>query len=302
MIRYERPVSLSARWARRLARLAFLAFVGALLAHRFGGLATPGFLAVALGSALVCGLAVLLAVVGFIRLWQVAALGGFASFSALVYAALPLGAVGYGLTLYLTRPAIYDVTTDIATPPPFLVARTEPQGWLAQRPVEVLPQDRQAQLAAYPGVTGRRYDGALDRVFQGVKAVAAQTGLRIVAEEGAENARADLEDLSVEPDRDAPRDSAPAIVPVPSARPDTIAPDLPTGLRQSDILVQGEWRTLISGFRFDVAVRLREEAETTFVDLRVASRYGPHDLGLGAAFADRFLHTLDAELLGIAGD
>ena len=38
-----------------------------------------------------------------------------------------------------------------------------------------------------------------------------------------------------------------------------------------------------------------------FVDIRVASRYGPHDLGFSAALADQFLEALDSELLGIAG-
>ncbi|MNL88500.1 hypothetical protein D3C87_2182490 [compost metagenome] len=49
-------------------------------------------------------------------------------------------------------------------------------------------------------------------------------------------------------------------------------------------------------------IRLREEAETTLVDVRVAARYGPRDLGIGADIAQHFLTALDAELLGIAGD
>jgi len=37
------------------------------------------------------------------------------------------------------------------------------------------------------------------------------------------------------------------------------------------------------------------------VDVRVASRYGPHDLGLSADIAENYLKALDSELLGIAG-
>ena len=48
-------------------------------------------------------------------------------------------------------------------------------------------------------------------------------------------------------------------------------------------------------------IRLREEAETTFVDVRVASPYGQHDLGFSAGIAEEYLKALDAELLGIAG-
>ena len=49
-------------------------------------------------------------------------------------------------------------------------------------------------------------------------------------------------------------------------------------------------------------IRLREEAETTLVDVRVASRDGDRDLGAGVAYIERYLRALDAELLGIAGD
>ena len=55
------------------------------------------------------------------------------------------------------------------------------------------------------------------------------------------------------------------------------------------------------GLRFDVVIRLREDAETTSVDIRVVSRYGSHDLGLSNRIAEDFLDRLDTELLGLAG-
>ncbi len=300
MIKYERPISHAALWARRIARFSFGFFVVALLAHRFGPLTTPHFLAfcgVAAGLAL---LAVVLAIIGFIRLWQVAAIGGVAAFSALVYAAGPLGFAGVELAAYFSRPAIYDVTTDMQAPPSWIRPPDAAQGWL-RRAAEVTAEDRAAQRVAYPGLTGRRYDGALDRVYQGVRNVTEKTGASITAEEGVENTKADLEDLVVKPETE-PRDSEPDSVPIPLSRPDVIVPgEMSPGRRSSDVLLQGEWRTLVTGMRFDVLIRLREEAETTLVDLRVASRYGPHDLGLGADFAESFLKALDAELLGIAG-
>lgn len=300
MIKYERPISHAALWARRLARFSFGFFAVALIAHRFGPLTTPHFLVfcgMAAGLALV---AVVLAIVGFVRLWQVAAVGGIAAFSALVYAAGPLGFAGVELAAYFSRPAIYDVTTDTQAPPSWIIPPDAAQGWL-RRAAEVTAEDRAAQRVAYPGLTGRRYDGALDRVYQGVRNVVETNGVTITAEEGVENTQADLEDLIVKPEAE-PRDSELDSVPIPLSRPDAIVPgEMPPGRRSSDVLLQGEWRTLITGLRFDVLIRLREEAETTLVDLRVASRYGPHDLGIGAAFAESFLKALDAELLGIAG-
>jgi uncharacterized protein (DUF1499 family) len=51
---------------------------------------------------------------------------------------------------------------------------------------------------------------------------------------------------------------------------------------------------------FDVVIRLVEEEETTFVDVRSAARFGGPDLGLNVQVIEGFLRALDAELLGIA--
>lgn len=307
MIRYERPVSRAAALALRLAQLAAVLFLMSLAAHRFGPLATPQFVALALLSGLFALVAVALALAGLVNLWRIAAVGGLAAMGALVFAALPLGALGYGLSLYFTRPALHDVTSDTLDPPLFISAPVADQLWL-NRPATVSALDREAQIVAYPALTGRRYDGALDRVLEGVKTVAAAENLTITADRGLEALEPDTP--PVEERRDAPAnaeagDAVPDDVPVPLARPEPAAPvDLAAVAlagRPGDILLQGTWKTPIAGFGFDVAIRLREEAETTSVDIRVVSRYGSHDLGLGAAYAEHFLRALDAELLGIAG-
>lgn len=308
MIRYERPVSHAARLSLRLAQLAAVLFLMSLAAHRFGPLATPHFVALALLSGLLSLVAVVLAMAGLVSLWRVAAVGGLASMAAIVFAAIPLGAIGLALSLYFTRPALHDVTTDTLDPPAFIMAPQADQLWLS-RPQSVSPLDREAQIAAYPALTGRRYDGALDRVLEGVKTVATAEGLTLTADRGLEALEPDTpplsdDDSAADPAKN-PADAVPDDIPVPIARPEPAAPiDLAAAAlagRPGDILLQGTWKTPIAGFRFDVAIRLREEAETTFVDLRIQSRYGSHDLGLGADYADRFLRALDAELLGIAG-
>ncbi|PII38895.1 membrane protein [Sinorhizobium meliloti CCBAU 01290] len=300
IVRYERPFSYAAHWARRIARIAFIVFLLSLLSHRFGPLTTPHFLALALIAGGLALLGVVLATIGLTRLWQVAAIGGTASVSALFYAAVPLGFLGYGAVQYLTRPALYEVSTDTLTPPPWIRTPATAESWLGRKRA-VTREDREAQVEAYPGLTGRRYEGALDRVFQGVRKVVEQTRIATTAEFGADNARADLEDLAVRR-AGGEANAGPNVIPVPTARPTQLVDDGIPGRRSSDVVLQGEWRSLVVGFRFDVLIRLREEAETTFVDLRVASRYGRHDLGMGAMFAEEFLRDLDAELLGIAGD
>lgn len=303
-IRYDRPVSHAAYLSGRLGQFAFLLFLVVFVAHRFGFMATPYFVALMLLSVAFAALAILFAAIGLGRLWQVAAKGGGAAVKGIVYALPPLLLFGFATYDYLRYPPIHDISTDVIDAPPWLEAASVDQLWL-RRPAEVGPEDREAQMLAYPALTGRRYDGALDRVYQAVSKVAQQQGITIVKTEGVEKTETDIGDL---PAKEEPKDGEEEAVadtldnvPVPLPRPE-LEEEAPLFGRDSDVLLQGEIRTLVLGLRFDTIIRLREEAETTLVDIRIASRYGPHDLGMGADLAESYLKALDVELLGIAGD
>lgn len=309
-VRYDRPVSRSAFLARRLALFSLGMLLIVVLAHRFGPLATPDFVLLVLVSAVPAALAVPLALLGLARLWQIGALGGVASAWALIYAALPLALPGYGYYLYVTKPKLTEVSTDLADRPAF-ISEAEVVQHLLPRP-ELLANADEAQLAAYPGLNGRRYEGAIDRVYEAVRTVAAQNRLVVTASRGEEYG---LPELELRPTTESPAEaegegaaaSAPEALPesgpLPTARPEpsTMAP-LADGEPQGTARLQFSTRTFVLGLPFDAVVRLREEAEMTLVDIRVASRYGPHDLGISDEIAEGFLHALDAELLGIAGN
>lgn len=298
-VRYERPVSRAAYFARRIAIFAFFLFVVAWGLHRFGPMSTPSFLAVAITAALLCAFSAYLALVGIGALWFKGARGGKASAAALFFAVLPLAAFAYGVANYVNLPPIYDVSTDTADPPDWLDVPDADQSWLgARRPVTAA--DRQAQTARWRDLTGRRYDGALDRVYTAARKVAVEQGLDIRFERGAPELA-----LQEVPESEAGKEEAVPdaldYVPVPIPRPAENEPDA-AALPPGDPAIQGEQRTFVFGFRQDVVIRLREELETTLVDVRVASRYGDRDLGSGVAYIERYLRALDAELLGIAGD
>ncbi|MCV9943940.1 MULTISPECIES: DUF1499 domain-containing protein [unclassified Rhizobium] len=299
-IRYDRPVSSAARSSRLIGAFSLVLALAVMIAHRFGGLATPYLvllLIVAAGCAL---LAAMLAALGLRSLWMTGAEGGLAALAALIYAAFPLALGAYATERYMTLPDIYDVSTDPVTAPDWLSQPYSDQIWL-KRQVQVTPEDREKQLAAYPELTGRRYEGALDRVLEAVRKVAKMSGMTITKSSGDTEPGRDPEDRPVKPQPgdDAVAD-APDIIPVPTPRPyDDDVAKLIRGV--NGVTLQGTTRTLILGLRFDFIIRLREEAETTFVDIRVASRYGQHDLGFSAAIAGDYLKALDAELLGIAG-
>ncbi|MBY5444529.1 DUF1499 domain-containing protein [Rhizobium leguminosarum] len=300
-IRYDRPVSSAARFSRLLGAFSLVLALAVMIAHRFGGLATPYLVLLLIAAAGGALLAVMLAALGLRSLWMTGAEGGLAALAALIYAAFPLAVGAYATERYMALPDIYDVSTDPVSAPDWLSQPYFNQIWLKRR-VEVTAEDREKQLAAYPELTGRRYEGALDRVLEAVRKVAKMNGMTITRSSGDTEPGRDPEDKPVKPPEasdDAVAD-APDIIPVPTPRPyDDDVAKLIRGV--NGVTLQGTTRTLILGLRFDFIIRLREEAETTFVDIRVASRYGQHDLGFSAEIAGDYLKALDAELLGIAG-
>ena len=298
-IRYDRPVSSAARFSRLLGAFSLVLALAVLIAHRFGGLATPYLVLLLITAAGFSLLAALLAAIGLRSLWVSGAEGGLAALAALIYAAFPLGIGAFAAERYMTLPDIYDVSTDPVAAPDWLSTPKADQIWLKRN--LVAPEDREKQIAAYPELTGRRYEGALDRVLEAVRKVAKQSGFVIVRSTGTTEPDHDPEDRPAKPAAgDEAVADAPGIVPVPTPRP--YDDDVAKLIRGANgVTLQATNRTLILGLRFDILIRLREEAETTFVDIRVASRYGQHDLGFSAAIAGDYLKALDAELLGLAG-
>lgn len=301
-VRFVRPVSRAASASRYFGLVALCLFVFVVPLFRFGPLTMPDFVSLVLVAAGLALVATLLACFGLYRLWVAGAQGGISSFKALLLSALPLGVVLWSGFLYWQNPVLYDVSTDITDVPEWISTPTANQQWFSRPPVTT--EIRMEQAEAYPGLTGRRYEGAVDRIYQATRKVAAARGIHITETRGLVGAVPDVPENLPKPE-DSPAgetlsDEPPANVPVPLSRPaDAPRPMFGTG---GDVLVQGAMRTFILGARFDVLLRLREETETTLVDIRVSSRFGPHDLGTSAALAEAYLQALDAEMLGVSGD
>ncbi len=69
----------------------------------------------------------------------------------------------------------------------------------------------------------------------------------------------------------------------------------------SEATIRATARSFVLELPADVAIRVVGEGETTFVDMRSASRYGRHDLGDNAARIVKFLAELDQEVVGQIG-
>jgi hypothetical protein len=64
----------------------------------------------------------------------------------------------------------------------------------------------------------------------------------------------------------------------------------------TEITIEAQARSPLLGLPADIAIRLIDEGTSTYVDMRSASRYGPHDFGDNAARIAFFLADLDVEI------
>lgn len=69
----------------------------------------------------------------------------------------------------------------------------------------------------------------------------------------------------------------------------------------SEIVVEARAWTFLFAFPVDVVVRISDENESTYVDMRSASVFARHDLGDNARRIAAFMEALDAEMLALAG-
>lgn len=68
---------------------------------------------------------------------------------------------------------------------------------------------------------------------------------------------------------------------------------------EHEIYIETTAKTFYLGFISDIVIRLTDEGDTTFVDMRSASRYLPRDLGSNAAFIIDFMDALDTEIASL---
>ena len=298
-IRYERPVCRSAFWSFRLGLFALALFAISAGLHRFNVMETEIFVVLFSICAGVALLAFFMACYGILRLWMVGAEGGRASARGSICALLvlvPAGIAGYRA---YTLPPLYDISTDTANVPAFLEPVSHGPDWIPK--VEFLRAGPyEGQLEAYPQVTGRRYEGALDRVLAAVRLVAENRNVAISVTKMPDPPEPEKPEIDTQSSVTEIETQTPGDVAATSEPAEGEAEVEPVVLKQVQILLQGETHSPIFGFMSDVSIRLSEEAETTFVDMRSVSRFGPHDLGTNARIIDGFLTALDAELVGIS--
>ncbi|WP_159587419.1 DUF1499 domain-containing protein [Chelativorans xinjiangense] len=71
---------------------------------------------------------------------------------------------------------------------------------------------------------------------------------------------------------------------------------MPPAAGSSSITVEVVAHSFLLGFLSDVAIRIEDRGNATYVDMRSASRYGRHDMGDNAQRITRFLNDLDRRM------
>jgi hypothetical protein len=171
----------AAPWARRAGALAVALLITAGLSHRYGLLDTPGLFAVMAVVPAFSILALVLAALAFRRIWNNDDLGTSDLAAAAMLAILALAPYLAGGLLYATRPMLVDISSDTDNPPPMPMAAAERRPGMNPLP-PISPANAASQAAAYPLVTGRRYDLTLDQTLETVRTLIRERGWEVRAE------------------------------------------------------------------------------------------------------------------------
>jgi hypothetical protein len=148
----EEPYSVAAIWSRRVGLFALAVAGIAVVLSRINAVDPPGALAV-LGAALVLAcLAGLLAGAAFVVVWRTGRRGVGLAWAGLFMALAMLAYPAYLTWKAISLPIINDVSTDLETPPTFMLSAKAREARGNRTPPESTPETRETQQRAYPGV------------------------------------------------------------------------------------------------------------------------------------------------------
>lgn len=299
---YRRPSSVSALWSRKIGYFVLILLLTAWVGHRFFGFETSNAIAVGLLASAIAAIGLGLAIIGFSMLWLIGARGGRASFVGLCLNLVALLPFGLSFYRYVSLPQQFDVVTSSDVSIDWLRNPLRSNTWLSDDSSgEILLNVNNSRI--YGQLTERRYEGAIDRVYRAIRAVASEEKLKVIAREGDDFLSPDEPQL----EEGAADDASAVPVPAPTPRDRINAPvQGQLGVEGSDfegstIRLQFAKDSLFLGVQHDILILLTEDETATFVNMRSATKQGPHDLGLNAELINSFLSKVDNRLLGIVG-
>lgn len=169
-------------WARRMALFFVQLLVLTVLLHRFGSLATPAalnLLAVSIGGLI---LAIIVALVGIVRIWFGGQIGAGAAFAAIAIALVGLALPAYYFSQFFLLPRLNDVETTPRQPMHFSqLAAQRPAD--ANRIVEPDLAAAEIQEKAYPDLRPMELERSVTETFDIVHEAVKRIGWTIALNE-----------------------------------------------------------------------------------------------------------------------
>lgn len=170
-----------------MAALCVLVFAGTFTWHRFFGLPTPLALKIFGGAILASVISLTLAGAALVNIWNKGHLGAVRASMALLLSLLVLAIPLWSLPDLLKLPRLYDVTTDLASPPAFDKVAKIRQG--QANPVHYEASFAPLQAAAYPDIKPLFVPRPLADVYTAVRDAVKRLDWKVIDEQFPEGAR-----------------------------------------------------------------------------------------------------------------
>lgn len=270
------------------ARFALAMLVATVAARWLGLVSLDEITAPLVLAALAVAVGLALSALTMLDAWARGVRGAWLAIRALalsLLAAVPLALLAQ---LGLAREPMLDLTTDPLAPPAMVGVIADPD----------------VPVSAVEGVTTRRYEATIERVGAAVLAAIEELGWPIDARPLAPEGTVEAEAVEAPPPgaADAPAVPTPRMRPLTESeravRDATARADLEAiadARRVEEAVVAVGTRLVSPVLRVptDVTIRLRDDGDSTAVDIRVRSAEGSHDLGETERRARAFLDALD---------
>jgi Protein of unknown function (DUF1499) len=176
----EEPVAGAARWSRRLAIFAAAIAVVAVALARIQAAAPTAALTVFAAALVIAAIAIVLAGSAAVAIWRDGLKGaGQAAFGFALAAAL-FAYPAYLAVVAFALPPINQVSTDLASPPPFMLSTKARAARAGAEPPPLDDETRAAQRAAYPDLETVKVEMDSSEAYRLSLSVASDLGWRIL--------------------------------------------------------------------------------------------------------------------------
>lgn len=176
----EEPVSRAAVWSRRAAIFALATAGVAIVLSRFGGVEPAAALTVFSAALALAFLAVLLAGAAAVVIWRTGRRGAGQAALGLALSLALLADPAYLTIAALRLPAINDVTTDLDSPPSFMISAKAREARAGRAPPPWNAETGAQQKAAYPEVQPILVDLEAAQAYELALRIAKDLGWRVV--------------------------------------------------------------------------------------------------------------------------